>query len=125
MMRYISLLFAIIFLWFAYLQLNDPDPVWWVVIYLVPVYVSFMFFQQKKNIELLILLSIVYTAYAINLSLQISTWEGFFTDGSGMEMKTINQELTREVSGLLICVLVYIILLVSSIKKKKQHAIES
>lgn len=118
-MRYIALLFAIVFLWFAYLQLNDPDSLWWVVIYLVPVYVSFRFFLQKKNNELLILLSILYTACALNSYLQISAWEGFFTEGSGMEMKTVNQELAREVFGLLICVAAYIILLLSPLRETK------
>ncbi len=111
-MRYIALFFAAVFLWFACLQLNDPDPVLWVVLYLIPVYVSLMTFFRKTNRELLIVLSVFYTSYAINSWLQMTQWEGFFTEGSGMEMKSANQELAREAIGLMICVAAYLVLIV-------------
>ncbi len=113
-MRFIGLFFAFVFLWFAYLQLNDADPIWWATLYLIPAYVSIMFFLQKNNRELLIVLGILYAAYAINSWLQITKWEGFFTENSGMEMKSINQELAREAVGLLICVLTYMAFLLFS-----------
>lgn len=118
-MRYSALLPVIVFLWFAYLQLNDPDPVWWVVIYLIPAYISAMCFLKKSNIELLIVLAMLYGAYAINLWLQMTKWDGFFTQGLGMEMKTMNQELARESIGLMICVVTYLIIVVTSLFQKK------
>ncbi len=117
-MRYIALFFAAVFLWFAYLQLNDPDPVLWVVLYLIPVYVSLMTFFRKTNRELLIVLSVLYASYAINSWLQMTQWEGFFTEGSGMEMKSVNQELAREAIGLMICVAAYLVLIVLPFRKK-------
>lgn len=117
-MRYIALFFAVVFIWFAYLQLNDPDPVLWVVLYLIPVYVSLMTFFRKTNLELLIVLSVLYTSYAINSWLQMTQWEGFFTEGSGMEMKSVNQELAREAIGLMICVAAYLVLIVLPFRKK-------
>ncbi len=117
-MPYIALFFVIIFLWFAYLQFNDPDPVLWVVLYLIPVYVSLMAFLRKTNRELLIVLSVFYTSYAINSGLQMTQWEGFFTEGSGMEMKSVNQELAREAVGLMIAVFTYLVLIVLSFRKK-------
>ena len=114
-MRYLSLVFFFVFLWFAYLQLNDPDPVWWIVLYLIPAYLTLMNFFNKTNRELLIVLSVLYTSYAINSWLMMTQWEGFFTEGGGMEMKTLNQELAREAVGLMICVSVYIIYILRSI----------
>ncbi len=116
-MRYIALFFAAVFLWFAYLQLNDPDPVLWVVLYLIPVYVSLMAFLKKTNRELLLVLSILYSSYAINSWLQMTKWEGFFTEGSGMEMKSVNQELAREAIGLMICVSTYFVLILLPFRK--------
>ena len=46
--------------------------------------------------------------------MQITQYEGFFTEGGGMDMKTKNQELAREASGLLICVFTYLLYAVYS-----------
>ncbi|MES2592696.1 MAG: transmembrane 220 family protein [Bacteroidota bacterium] len=108
-MRYISLFFFVIFLLFAYWQFNDPDPIWWVTIYLIAAFVSFRAFQNKYSPETLILLSVLYLAYASNSFLQITHYEGFFSEGGGLSMKSTNQELAREVSGLLICVFTFVI----------------
>jgi hypothetical protein len=108
-MRYFALLFFVIYIFFAFLQLNDPDPVWWVTLYLIPAYVSFRTFKNKYSFELLRVLSIFYAAYAINSILYITAYEGFFLNGQGWSMKTANQELAREASGLFICVITYII----------------
>jgi hypothetical protein len=117
-MRYFALVFVVIYLFFAYLQFNDPDPIWWSTLYLIPAYISYNAFKRNYNIELLIVLSCFYAAYSINSVMQMTTYEGFFTEGAGFEMKTLNQELAREASGLGICILTFIIYLVYAIKKK-------
>jgi hypothetical protein len=117
-MRYFALVFVFIYLFFAYLQFNDPDPIWWATLYLVPAYISYNAFKRNYNIELLIVLSCLYAAYSITSVMQITTYEGFFTEGAGFEMKSLNQELAREASGLGICILTFIIYLVYAIMKK-------
>jgi hypothetical protein len=102
-MRYLALFFALVFLLFAYWQFNDPDPVWWITVYLVSAYCAFQVFRGKSNLELLAVLTILYAAGAVNAWLQMSAWEGFFTEGAGLTMKTVNQELARESAGLGIC----------------------
>ncbi len=107
-MKYFSLFFSLVFLLFAYWQLNDPDPVWWVTLYLVPAFISFRASRKKYSLEGLVLLSVLYSAYAINSYVAIGHYEGFFTEGAGLAMKTENQELARETGGLCICIATFI-----------------
>ena len=116
-MRYLALAFVAIYLLFAYWQLNDPDPVWWTTLYLIPMYISLRAFQKKFNAELLITLSFLYLSYAINSWMQMTVYEGYFTEGGGLAMKTLNQELAREASGLAICVFTFVMYLVYSYRK--------
>lgn len=119
-MRFIALFFSFIYLLFAYWQINDPDPIWWMALYLISAAISFRAFKNKYSHELLIVLSILYLAYAINSFQQITKYEGFFTDDAGLSMKTINQELAREAAGLSICVFTFIIYsLYFFVKKQK------
>ena len=120
-MRYIALLFVPIFLLFAGWQYNDPDPVLWIPIYLVPAYTALKAFFKQNNIELLVILLLVSICAGLNTWLQMSAWEGFFTDGEGISMKTINQELAREACGLWICSVAYLLFLVMALTSKKQH----
>ncbi|HEY0031012.1 MAG TPA: transmembrane 220 family protein [Bacteroidia bacterium] len=107
-MRYLSFIFTVIYLLFAYLQLNDPDPILWVTLYLLPAFISFRAFLNQYSSETLILLTVLYSAYAINSFLQMTAFEGFSTEGQGLAMKTSNQELLREGSGLLICIVSFL-----------------
>ncbi len=100
-MKYISLFLVVMFLLFAGWQLNDPDPVLWVTIYLVAAYVSFRAYQGKFNQELLLVLAVSAATAATNSFLQITAWEGMGLED--LSMKTMNQELAREAFGLVIC----------------------
>lgn len=107
-MRYIAISFFFIYLLFAYWQINDPDPIWWMALYLIAAAISFRVYRNKYSQESLIILAILYLANAINSFQQITDYEGFFTAGAGISMKTINQELAREATGLCICVFTFI-----------------
>jgi O-antigen/teichoic acid export membrane protein len=93
-----GILFAIVFILFAYWQFNDPDPILWVPIYATASYVAFQSYRDQLNSELVIVLLILTTAAGIQLWSEMTAWEGFMTDG--LSMKTINQELAREAVGL-------------------------
>ena len=118
-MRYVALFFVVILLLMAYLQLNDPDPIWWVTLYLIPTFISFRAFRNKYSLETLIILSILYLAYAMNSCMQITAYEGFVNEGGDFSMKTNNQELAREASGLGICVIIYVTYIIYGLVKKK------
>lgn len=91
-------LFGIIFLLFSYWQLNDPDPVLWVPVYLTAAYTSFQALRNSTNPELLIVLLCLSFFAGLQLWVEMTAWEGFLTDG--LSMKTHNQELAREAVGL-------------------------
>ncbi|MDQ3047269.1 MAG: transmembrane 220 family protein [Bacteroidota bacterium] len=117
-MKYLALIFLIVFLWFAYLQINDPDPIWWITVYLVAAYVSYKAFRNEYSFELLRILIVLYLSYALTSWLGMTKFEGFFTEGEGMEMKTMNQELAREACGLGICIFVFLIYTAQYFRKK-------
>ncbi|MBC8112300.1 MAG: transmembrane 220 family protein [Verrucomicrobia bacterium] len=124
-MKYIALFFAVVFLLFAYWQLNDPDDrIWWIAMYLLVAYISVQVFMGKYNLELLTILCAIYAISAINIWTQMTAYEGFFTDGAGMDMKTVNQELVREAAGLGICFGVLLLYLVAGwIEKNRLRVI--
>ncbi|MHA8086754.1 transmembrane 220 family protein [Aquirufa sp. Wall-65K1] len=96
-------LFTLIFILFAYWQLNDPDPILWVAIYLIPTYTSFKAISGKVNSELMVILFLLSGVAGLQTWVEMTAWEGFMTDG--LSMKTINQELAREAVGLWITTL--------------------
>ena len=62
-----GILFAIVFILFAYWQFNDPDPILWVPIYATASYVAFQSYRDQLNSELVIVLFILTTAAGIQL----------------------------------------------------------
>ncbi|HET6243624.1 MAG: transmembrane 220 family protein [Bacteroidetes bacterium] len=117
-MRTVALLFVGIYLLFAYWQINDPNPILWITLYLVSAFVSLKMYQKKNNLELLIVLQILYSSMLINSWVQITAFEGFFTPGHGLSMKSFNQELARETAGLMICLLTFIVYMIYTFSKK-------
>ena len=89
---------GLVFLLFTYWQLNDPDPILWVPVYATAVYTSLQAMRGKSNPELLLVLFCLSLFAGIQLWVEMTTWEGFLTDG--LSMKTHNQELAREAVGL-------------------------
>jgi hypothetical protein len=114
-MKYFAIILSLIFILFAFWQLNDPDPILWVPIYLLAAYVCFRAYQGKSNAELLIVCVVMYLAGGINAWLQMTAWEGVITDT--LAMKSHNQELAREALGLGICAVTSILFLVVSPKQ--------
>lgn len=93
-----GIVFAIIFALFTYWQINDPDPILWVPIYSVAVYVAIQAYRGQVNNELIIVLFILSGTAGLQIWSEMTAWEGFLTDG--LSMKTMNQELAREAVGL-------------------------
>jgi hypothetical protein len=117
-MKYVAAFFGVVFLLFAYWQINDPDPFIWIPVYLMMVYTSWQVFRDKYNLKLFIGLAVLYLAGAIYL--WPSHYEGLFTEGAGLNMKTPNQELGRESLGLGICFVVLVVYVVTAYLRKKK-----
>ena len=66
-MKIFNLVFAILFVLFAALQYNDPDPYIWIPIYLFGAYICWLGYRGTMNFVALFIGIAVYAVYAIYL----------------------------------------------------------
>jgi hypothetical protein len=90
--KFLKYTLSIIFIFFAGVQYNDPDPIIWIPVYLVPI--ALVFYKKDKGLYFLI--GCIYFLWAANQF--PPEWEGLTLNEVGM--KTINIELGRESLGL-------------------------
>ncbi|RAW00252.1 transmembrane 220 family protein [Pseudochryseolinea flava] len=119
-MRIVNFLLAIMFLGFAFLQLNDPDPIIWILIYGVMsvfcVMAIFEFYPQK----FLIATTAIYILYSLVFVPGVIDWfnsgnrSALFDDVAKMEYYYIEE--AREFLGLFICIVVLVFYCVRSRK---------
>jgi hypothetical protein len=117
-MRIVNFLLAVMFLVFAFLQINDPDPIIWILIYgVMAVYcimAIFSFYPQK----LLIATIAIYVLYGLFYVKGVIAWAQsenpslLFSDVAKMEYWYIEE--AREFLGLLICMAVLIFYVIRS-----------
>jgi Transmembrane family 220, helix len=120
-MRIVNFLFAAMFLLFAFVQLNDPDPVIWILIYgamaVLSVMAIFEFYPRKILIGLLVL----FLAYSLVYIPGVLEWlrqdnkSDLFDDVAKMQHLYIEE--AREFLGLIICVTILVFYLFRSRKK--------
>ncbi len=109
-MKIFNAIFALLFLSFAALQYNDPDPVIWILIYGAMAVVCFMAIRGRYSNPAMIGLAAVYIVYALLLSPALLTWLSsddrslLFDDLAKMQYPYIEE--TREILGLMICLVV-------------------
>ena len=121
-MKYLSIFFALMFLVFAALQVNDPDPILWIVIYGIMAVVSVMAIFDSYNRKFLLGLAVLFMVYMIFLFPGVAQWlkhddkRVLFDDG--MKMQYLYIEESREFLGLLICLFVLAIYFFRSIRRK-------
>ncbi|MDY7395797.1 transmembrane 220 family protein [Aureibaculum sp. 2210JD6-5] len=99
----LGIIFTILFLWSAYLQLNDPDPLLWIVVYLIAALASLLFALSKLNFLLASILALTYFIGAI------LNWPESFEGITFNDMSHKNIEEGREALGLLFCGLIFTI----------------
>ena len=112
------------FLVFASLQLNDPDPITWILIYGAMAVVCVMAAFDYYIRWLMIVQLIGYAVYAIILIPSFWTWLSspdrslLFDDLAKMQFPYIEE--SREFLGLLICITVVIVCWVRSSKRSEK-----
>lgn len=126
-MKLFNLIFFILFLLFAALQYNDPDPYIWIPIYVYAAALCILAYQNKWFPKAYLYGMIIYAAYAVYL---------FFTkDGvldwvfehnaeslvNSMKAEKPWIEDSREFGGLLILIIVLFILYLYSKKKRTSN----
>jgi hypothetical protein len=109
-MRILNFILATMFLLFALVQINDPDPVIWILIYgimsVLCVLAAFNFYPRI----VIIILGIVYLGYSVYYFPGLRAWFGtedkseLFDNVAKMEHAYIEE--SREFLGLMICVAV-------------------
>jgi hypothetical protein len=117
-MRILNFVLAVMFLIFAFVQVNDPDPILWILIYgamaVVCILAAFNVYFRK----FLIFQGIAYLLYAIYYFPGVEEWitsedkSMLFDNIAKMEFSYIEE--SREFLGLSICVAVIIFYLIRS-----------
>lgn len=127
-MKYLNLFFILIFIVFGLLQLNDPDPLFWLAIYLSGAILCFLAVQKSDPFWLYYLLISFYFVF--------STYLFFAKDGvlewiTRHNMKSITGsmddespwiEQTREFFGLLILLFAAVINFLRRLKTTRQKS---
>jgi hypothetical protein len=121
-MRIINFLLALMFLVFAFLQVNDPDPVLWILIYGAMSLVCIMAIFEFYNRKLLAGLGILFIVYSFFLWPGVAEWlkqenKGVLFDDV-MKMEYVYIEESREFLGLLICLAVLVFYFIRSTRVK-------
>jgi amino acid transporter len=123
-MKVFNLLLAVLFIIFAFLQINDPDPVVWILIYgamaVACVLAAFGYYYTKALATILV----VFVAYSFVFLSGVIEW--FHSDDKSMLLDDIAKmqypyiEESREFLGLTICILVLIMHLLSARRRSRR-----
>ncbi len=107
-MKITNFILALLFLVFAFVQINDPDPFLWILIYVnMTVLCGLAMFKIQYKVWLLIT-GIIYLVYAVFLFPGALEWfrspdrSLLFDDLAKMQFPYIEE--TREFLGLMICI---------------------
>ena len=88
----ITLLVGLLFLFFAYLQINDPDSLIWIMAYLIPAVLSFLELSDYRSKHFQYI-SPIYLIIAIYL----------YLNNSDTTKMYISNETTNETLGMVLC----------------------
>jgi hypothetical protein len=91
--------FVIIFICFAIVQYNDPDPYIWIPTYLIAAFMCYYKLQGNGEKITFFAIGLLFLMWGINQF--PPSWEGVWLNQVGM--KTLNIELGRESLGLGCC----------------------
>lgn len=102
MRKTLAIFFGVLFIVFAVVQYNDPDPEVWVPIYGVAAVACFMAYANIGRWWFFVLMAVMYLIAAYYQ--WPPQFEGFVFSEVGM--RSLNIELAREAGGLAICAVV-------------------
>jgi len=120
-MKLTGRVFAVVFLLFAVVQLNDPDPEIWVPVYLYAALISLLVGFNKIFWPATLLGTVGYFAGAVYLFTPdvFGNWVAEEMANQTTDMKTTIMEEGREFWGLTICFLVMTTYMFHAINKNK------
>jgi hypothetical protein len=121
-MKFLHGFLALMFLAFAGLQFNDPDPALWILIYASMAFMCAMAFFKVFSKTAMAILAAGYIVYCFFLWPGVSEWltqenkRVLFDDV--MKMEHLYIEESREFLGLVICLVVLAFYFVLALRKK-------
>ncbi|HLO80653.1 MAG TPA: transmembrane 220 family protein [Chitinophagaceae bacterium] len=121
-MKILNLVLCILFVIFAGLQYNDPDPFIWIPIYLFAAFLCWRAYKGIYHRSLLILAIVIYLLYAIYLFFDtngVISWASDHAAESIVQTMKAEKpwiEETREFGGLVILIVAMAINLISDRK---------
>lgn len=119
--HWIHLVIAIIFLVMAGIQINDPDPYLWILIYATVMLIPLLYYFRIYSYYLVIALTLILGVYWASFLPQLGQWLEAGSPSLVNEMKAEDPtiELVRELGGLTICLgcLIYYALKIKSAKR--------
>jgi hypothetical protein len=121
-MRILNSILALMFMAFAFVQVNDPDPILWILIYGAMAAISVMAIFEYYIAKIMWALAAGYFAYAVLLFPGVVDWlksddrSLLFDDIAKMQFPYIEE--SREFLGLVICLAVLALYLARSYKRK-------
>lgn len=125
-MRILNFLFAVMFLLFAFVQIDDPDPVLWIAIYGGMAVLAILAMFQIYPRIIIVALLIAFVGYSLTMMDGVREWlsqedkTALFEDVAKMEHYYI--EVAREFLGLVICMAVLTFYLIQSIRLQRSSA---
>ncbi len=121
-MKYFFLFLTIVFILFALVQLNDPDPFIWTGVYLLVAIFSFLAFRNSYYPLPTLILIILCLIWAVVLfPPSLSDWWQLEEEAKSLKMKMPGVEEARESMGLLISVAALIFIWIKGRKVNKTH----
>jgi hypothetical protein len=122
-MKVVNLILAVMFLLFAFVQINDPDPVLWILIYGAMAVICILAAFRSYYSIVMIILAIALAAYSTILIPGVKEWLSqpdrsmLFDDVA--KMQHLYVEEAREFLGLMICEAVLVMQLIRAKAYKK------
>lgn len=103
-MKVLHVIISLLFIWFAYVQLNDPDPVLWIAIYLGVSLVAILQIIKRPAFFLALVGVVICLLGIIYLIPDFISWvkDGMPTITGSMKAESKYIELVREFLGLAI-----------------------
>lgn len=102
MYKFFNWFFVLVFVAFAALQYNDPDPLVWISVYGVAALICLVALTKRNHYGYHILFFLFTAIWAF------VQWPPVF-EGFGEDVITKNMELARESGGLIICAVVALV----------------
>lgn len=124
-MKILNFILAALFLLFAFVQVNDPDPLLWILIYGTMAVLAILAMFGIHPLRVILVLLVVFVGYSFRYWSGIIEWISqpdrteLFDDVAKMNHMYIEE--AREFLGLWICIAVLAFYIVRARKATKKH----